>query len=554
MHISTDGHRSGGWDTIHRSYRARMERAGHLASGKVVAADDAVTLLESVIEPGDRLCIEGNNQKHADFLAASLARVSTEHVHGLHIVQSNLALPAHLDVFERGIADRLDFCYSGPQGLRLARLVAEGRVRVGAIHTYLELYSRYFSDLTPRVSFVAADAADAAGNLYTGENTEDTPAIVEASAFKSGILIAQVNRVVDELPRVDVPGDWVSFVVEAPKPYYIEPIFTRDPAAITDVQILMAMMVIRGLYQKYGVTRLNHGIGFDTAAIELILPTYAADLGLRGEICRYMSVNPCPTLIPAIESGFIEGIHCAGSELGMERYVAERSDVFFIGRDGTMRSNRIFCQLAGHYADLFIGSTLQVDLEGNSSTATLNRITGFGGAPNFGSESRGRRHGSKSWLQAGEEANRGRRMPRGRKLVVQIVETFREGLEPTFVERLDAWDLQKSFDLPLPPVMAYGDDITHIVTEEGIANLLLCDDLFEREQAIRGVAGYTPVGLARDRVVVDRLREKGAVAYPHDLGVDKRLANRDLLAARSIKDLVHWSGGLYRPPARFRNW
>src|SRR5690606_29715587 len=183
-------------------------------------------------------------------------------------------------------------------------------------------------------------------------------------------------------------------------------------------------------------------------------------------------VNPCPTLIPAIESGFVEGIHCAGSELGMENYVAERSDVFFTGRDGSLRSNRIFCQLAGHYADLFIGSTLQIDLEGNSSTATLSRITGFGGAPNFGSESRGRRHGSESWLKAGAEAHRGSGMPRGRKLVVQIVETFREGLSATFVERLDAWKLQESFDLPLPPVMIYGNDVTHIVTEEGIANLL----------------------------------------------------------------------------------
>jgi malonate decarboxylase alpha subunit len=27
-----------------------------------------------------------------------------------------------------------------------------------------------------------------------------------------------------------------------------------------------------------------------------------------------------------------------------------------------------------------------------------------------------------------------------------------------------------------------------------------------------------------------------------------------LLAARSIKDLVHWSGGLYAPPSKFRNW
>ena len=543
------------WTKLEQSYRARIARGNAISGSKIVPRQDTVALMEAVIEPGDRVCIEGNNQKHADFLAGELARCSPEKINGLHIVQSNIALPAHLDVFENGLAEKLDFCYSGPQGVRISRLVKEGRVKVGAIHTYLELYSRYFCDLTPHVSFIAADAADADGNLYTGVNTEDTPAIVEATAFKSGILIAQVDRIVDRVPRVDVPGDWVSYVIESPKPYYIEPIFTRDPAVITEIQILMAMMVIRGIYEKYGVTRLNHGIGFDTAAIELILPTYAADLGLKGKICQYMSVNPCPTLIPAIESGFVEGIHCAGSEVGMSDYVSARSDVFFIGRDGTMRSNRVFCQLAGHYADLFIGSTLQIDLEGNSSTATHNRITGFGGAPNFGSESRGRRHASQSWLMAGQEASRdAERMPRGRKLVVQIVQTFSNPTTPTFVERLDAWALKDSFGLPLPPVMVYGDDLTHIVTEEGIANLLLCDDLHEREQAIRAVAGYTPVGLGRDREVVARLRAKGAVAYPEDLGVDKRLAIRDLLAARSIKDLVRWSGGLYDPPARFRNW
>jgi hypothetical protein len=28
--------------------------------------------------------------------------------------------------------------------------------------------------------------------------------------------------------------------------------------------------------------------------------------------------------------------------------------------------------------------------------------------------------------------------------------------------------------MPLPPVMIYGDDVSHVLTEEGIANLLLC--------------------------------------------------------------------------------
>jgi malonate decarboxylase alpha subunit len=69
------------------------------------------------------------------------------------------------------------------------------------------LFARYFVDLTPRVALIAAQMADREGNLYTGPNTEDTPAIVEAAAFKGGIVIAQVNQIVDKLPRVDVPAD-----------------------------------------------------------------------------------------------------------------------------------------------------------------------------------------------------------------------------------------------------------------------------------------------------------------------------------------------------------
>ncbi|MES2024248.1 MAG: malonate decarboxylase subunit alpha [Pseudomonadota bacterium] len=544
------------WDTLARNTAARLKRGAPHANGKVVAAENIAALLHSVIESGDRVCVEGNNQKHADFLARALSKLDANLVHDLHIIQSNLALASHLDVFERGVASRLDFCYSGEQGVRLARLIKAGKINVGAIHTYLELYGRYFMDLTPRVSLIAAQSADANGNLYTGPNTEDTPAVAEGTAFKNGIIIAQVNEIVDTVPRVDVPGDWVSYVVQAPKPHYIEPIFTRDPAQITETQILMAMMVIKGLYAPYGVTRLNHGIGFDTAAIELILPTYAESLGLRGKICNYMTVNPCPTLIPAIESGFVKGIHCAGSELGMEEYVRARPDVFFNGPDGSMRSNRVFCQIAGHYADLFIGSTLQVDTQGNSSTATLNRITGFGGAPNFGSESRARRHVSYPWLKAGQEsaAATGATMPRGRKLVVQMVESFREKMSPTFTEKLDAWQLMEDLSLDLPPVMIYGDDVTQIVTEEGIAHLHKCSNPQEREQAVRGVAGFTEVGMKRDQRVVDNLRDRGVIQRPEDIGVDVSLATRDLLAAKSMKDLVRWSGNLYQPPNRFRNW
>jgi malonate decarboxylase alpha subunit len=44
------------------------------------------------------------------------------------------------------------------------------------------------------------------------------------------------------------------------------------------------------------------------------------------------------------------------------------------------------------------------------------------------------------------------------------------------------------------------------------------------------------------------------VAFPEDLGVRRNEANRTLLAARSVRDLVEWSGGLYDPPKRFRSW
>lgn len=544
------------WHTGQQSKADRLERAKRIAPAKLVDSSLAVALLEAVLQPRDRVCLEGNNQKQADFLAQCLAKVNPEKINHLHMLQSVVALPEHTALFDKGIASEIDFSFSGPQGARLANLVTAGKIKINAIHTYLELFGRYFVDLTPNVAFIAAEAADARGNLYTGPNTEDTPAIVEATAFKNGIVIVQVNDLRDSLPRVDIPADWVDFVIVAPRPNYIEPLFTRDPAQISEIQVLMAMMVIKGIYAEYGVKRLNHGIGFDTAAIELLLPTYAESLGLKGQICTHWALNPHPALIPAIEAGFVQSVHSFGSELGMEKYIAARPDVFFTGADGSMRSNRAFSQAAGHYAcDLFIGSTLQIDTFGNSSTATKGRITGFGGAPNMGADARGRRHESAAWLKAGRQAqHKPNHIPRGRKLVVQMVETFREHMAPAFVERLDAWDLADSMGLNNPPVMIYGDDVTHIVTEEGIANLLLCRNDEEREQAIRGVAGYTSVGLGRDRAMVDALRARGVIQRAEDLGISIRQASRDLLAAKTVKDLVRASGGLYNPPSRFRNW
>ena len=504
------------WDRQRRERQARLDAAAPLSDGKIVPTARVSALLRALIRPGDRLCLEGDNQKQADFLADALAGLDPAEIHDLHIVQSGVVLQAHLDLFERGLARKLDFSYSGPQSAAIARALDAGKIELGAVHTYIELFARYFMDLTPNVALIAAVQADHQGNLYTGPNTEDTPTIVEATAFKSGIVVAQVNKIVDKLPRVDIPGSMVDFVIQADRPFYVEPLFTRDPAAITEVQILMAMMALKGIYAPYGVRRLNHGIGFPTAAIELILPTYGEALGLRGKIATHFALNPHPTLIPAIESGWVEQVHCFGSEVGMDQYMSARPDIFFLGQDGTLRSNRLMCQTAGLYAcDMFIGSTLQIDLAGNSSTFTNGRIAGFGGAPNMGADARGRRHASPAWMQAGQEAaGEAGSLVRGRKLVVQMVETFGEKLVPRFVEELDSVRMARDLKLDLAPVMIYGDDVTHIVTEEGIANLLLCRTPQEREQAIRGVAGFTPIGRGRDRAAVEGLRARKVIQRP----------------------------------------
>ena len=291
------------WQSERRSRNERLDAGNKFAEGKMVAPGDVTALLEAIVRPGDRICLEGDNQKQADFLAACLANADPKVLHDLHVVQSGIVLPEHIDLFEKGIAKKLDYSYSGPQSYAVPRALNSGAIKLGAIHTYIELFARYFVDLTPHVALTVARSADRQGNLYMGPNTEDSPTVIEATALKEGIVIAQVNEVVDKLPRVDIPGDRVDFVVAASKPFYVEPLFTRDPASITETQILAAMIAIKGLYAEYGIKRLNHGIGFNTAAIELLLPTYAEKLGLKGKIATHWALNPHPTLIPAIEFG-----------------------------------------------------------------------------------------------------------------------------------------------------------------------------------------------------------------------------------------------------------
>ncbi|MFP4687029.1 MAG: malonate decarboxylase subunit alpha [bacterium] len=538
----------GKYDKLYQDYMNRRAAVREkLGVEKFVNKEDTVELLETVIKPEDVVCIEGNNQKQADFLARALIEVDTDKVNKLHMVQSSLVLDEHTDFFNKGLAEKLDFAFSGPQSRRLYKAVNDKKVKVGAIHTYLELYARYFVDLTPRVSMIVADYCDEEGNLYMGFNTEDSPLIVDATKFKNGIVIAQVKEKKKEIDRVDIPAGWVDYVVETGEDYANQALFTRDPAKITELQVLMGMMVIKGIYKEYNLQSLNHGLGFVTAAVELLLPTYGERIGLPEGCCSQWVLNPHPTLIPAIEAGIVKKVYPFGGEIGMEEYAKARSDVFPFGPDKNMRSNRANAHVAGLYAiDAFTGATLQVDKYGNSSTAIEGMIAGFGGAPNLGSTPPGRRHMTETYKKAGGMEHNNYF---GRKLVIQMTPTRSEKKDiPVFKNQLDAMQLHEDGYFSVPPVMIDCRQISHIVTEKGIAYLDRCPDMDRQQAAIRAVAGETEVGKQEDPSETKKLRAEEIVKYPPDLGIKEASASRELLAAQSLQELVDISGGMYNPP------
>ena len=56
------------WRSERSARDARIAAGRAFAEGKVVAAEAVTDLLEAVLRPGDRVCLEGDNQKQADGL------------------------------------------------------------------------------------------------------------------------------------------------------------------------------------------------------------------------------------------------------------------------------------------------------------------------------------------------------------------------------------------------------------------------------------------------------------------------------------------------------
>ena len=119
------------WNSRREEKRHRLEQVAPYVDGKLVRRDSIVPLLETLLHPGDRVVLEGDNQKQADFLSRSLVQVDPARVHDLQLLVPSVSRPEHLTLFERGIARRLDFSFSGPQSVRIALLLAEGKLEVG---------------------------------------------------------------------------------------------------------------------------------------------------------------------------------------------------------------------------------------------------------------------------------------------------------------------------------------------------------------------------------------------------------------------------------------
>ena len=62
------------WQHGREARDARIEAGAKLAKGKIVEARDATSAAGSRHRPGDRVCLEGDNQKQADLLARALRR------------------------------------------------------------------------------------------------------------------------------------------------------------------------------------------------------------------------------------------------------------------------------------------------------------------------------------------------------------------------------------------------------------------------------------------------------------------------------------------------
>ena len=116
------------WTTRRDEKHRRLQLVQPWMQGPILPRERLIPALESLIVSGDRVVLEGDNQKQADFLSRSLVKVDPGKVRDLHLVISSISRPEHLTLFEFGLARKVDFAFAGPQSLRVSQLLEDGKL------------------------------------------------------------------------------------------------------------------------------------------------------------------------------------------------------------------------------------------------------------------------------------------------------------------------------------------------------------------------------------------------------------------------------------------
>jgi malonate decarboxylase alpha subunit len=86
MTVQTSGPALSSRTTRRDEKQRRMQLVQPWMKGPVLSSAKVVEALETLIVSGDRIVLEGDNQKQADFLSRSLVKVDPRKLHDLHLI------------------------------------------------------------------------------------------------------------------------------------------------------------------------------------------------------------------------------------------------------------------------------------------------------------------------------------------------------------------------------------------------------------------------------------------------------------------------------------
>ncbi len=107
------------WHSRRDAKQARLMSAEAFIKGKAVVTGDIAKVLTAVMRPGDRVILEGDNQKQATFLAKALTEVDPKKVNDVTMLIPSVSRDEHLDVFDRKSVPSIPTLNSIPDSLSI---------------------------------------------------------------------------------------------------------------------------------------------------------------------------------------------------------------------------------------------------------------------------------------------------------------------------------------------------------------------------------------------------------------------------------------------------